>query len=144
MSATHRKYSRTNQTTATVLHKFSLTDSSTWHLTTVPQLCLLPAEALHLHLTARNPMSTGINLLWHSNYMIPFTLHRLIAPSASSVSRASSAMQSNQQTVTDNTTSGTQHNQQITANNTLSHTQSNQQTVINNTISGTAHATASD
>ena len=41
MAATCRKCSRTNQTTATVPHYFSLTDASTWHLATVPQLCLL-------------------------------------------------------------------------------------------------------
>ena len=59
MPATHRKHSRKNPTPSIVPNNFSLTDASTWHLATVPQLRLLSAESLRLHLTARNLVSTG-------------------------------------------------------------------------------------
>ena len=91
----------------------------------MPQLCSLPAEA---YLTARK------SYVARNKSVMAQQLHDSIhsalsdrsnCSSTSSMSPENSATQSNQQTVTDNTTFGMQHNQQITANNTMSHTQFN-------------------
>ena len=56
MPATHRHPSSTNPR---VSGRFLVADTTTWHLATVPQLRALIAESLHLHLSARNLVTTG-------------------------------------------------------------------------------------
>ena len=107
MPATHRKHSRKKSHTTIVPNNFSLIDSFTWHLATVPQLYLLSAESLHLHLTARNLVSTGNKSVMAQRLYDSIHLTQPDHSSGSSANPESSPMQSNQPTVTNNTTSGT-------------------------------------
>ena len=56
MPAARRHPSSTNPR---VSGRFLAADTTTWHLATVPQLRALTAESLHLHLSAKNLVTTG-------------------------------------------------------------------------------------